>query len=357
MVSLGNFNAKSSNWYNKDITSTADRKIEAVTLQNGLHQDINEPTHLLNNVSSSCINLIFNSQPNLLIESGVQPSLHPNCHHQIIFAKFNLDIVHPPPYERETWHYQKGNINFIKRAINSFDWEKAFSNIDVDKMVSIFNQTIINILCNFIPPETVLFDDRDSPWMIKEIKKLIHEKKHIFNCFPRNNNDKQLSDRLKDLQTQLNILIEKSKGKYYSRITSKLSDFGKSSKTYWSILKSFLIGKKIPCIPPLFENNKRITDFKKKAKLFNSFFGSQSSLINNNSELPSTLPYKRSERLPSVKITDHDILKIIPKLDPNKAHSHDKISICMIKICSASICKPLKLIFNHCIDNDIYPWE
>ena len=88
-------------------------------------------------ISSSCIDLIFNSQPNLLIESGVHPSLHPNCHHQIVFAKFNLDIVYPPPYEREIWHYQKANIDLIKCAINSFDWEKAFSNIDIDKMVSI----------------------------------------------------------------------------------------------------------------------------------------------------------------------------------------------------------------------------
>ena len=141
----------------------------------------------------------------------------------MVFAKFNLDIVYPPPYEREIWHCQKANIDLIKRAINSFDWEKAFSNIDIDRMVSILNQTIINILRNFIPYETALFDDRDPPWMKKEIKKLIHEKKSIFNCFRQNNNDKQLLDRLKDLQAQLNVLIEKSKGKYYSRLTSYLT--------------------------------------------------------------------------------------------------------------------------------------
>ena len=66
-------------------------------------------------------------------------------------------------------------------------------------MVPIFNQTIINILCNFIPHETVLSDDRDPPWMNKEIKKLIHEKENIFNCFCQNNNDKQLLGSLKDL--------------------------------------------------------------------------------------------------------------------------------------------------------------
>ena len=59
----------------------------------------------------------------------------------------------------------------------------------------------------------------------------------------------------------------------------------------------------------------------------------------------------------TIKITDDNILKIIAKLDPNKAHGHDKMSIRMIKICSTSICKPLRLIFNHCIDNGIYPCE
>ena len=86
-------------WYNKDITSNEDRKIEAVTSQNSLHEEIKQPTHILNN-SSSSIGLIFNSQPNLLIESVTHPFLHPNCHHQIIFAKLNLHIVYPPPYER-----------------------------------------------------------------------------------------------------------------------------------------------------------------------------------------------------------------------------------------------------------------
>ena len=76
----------------------------------------------------------------------------------------------------------------------------------------------------------------------------------------------------------------------------------------------------IPCITPLFGNNEYITDFKKKAELFNSFVANQCSLNNNNSQLPPTLFYKTNERLSSVKITNDDILKIIAKLDPNKAH-------------------------------------
>ena len=72
----------------------------------GLQQIINEPTHIIGE-SSFCIDLIFASQPNLVMESGVHSSLHPNCHHQITYAKFNLKMYYPPPYEREIWHYEK----------------------------------------------------------------------------------------------------------------------------------------------------------------------------------------------------------------------------------------------------------
>ena len=88
-------------------------------------------------------------------------------------------------------------------------------------------------------------------------------------------------------------------------------------------MKIFLIGKKNPWNSLLFENNECITDFIRKVELFNSFFANQCSLINNNSQLPPTLSYKTNERKFSVKITNDDILKIIPKLDPNKAYGHD----------------------------------
>ena len=71
------------------------------------------------------------------------------------------------------------------------------------------------------------------------------------------------------LQNQLKLLTESNKESYYLRISKKLMDPMASAKTYWSILKSLLNNKNIPCIPPLFHQDKYITDFKKKAELFN----------------------------------------------------------------------------------------
>ena len=77
-----------------DKTSFEGSTIESITSQFGLHQLINEPIHLLQN-SSSCIDLIFTSQSNIVVESGVYPSYCPNYHHQIIFAKFDLETYYP----------------------------------------------------------------------------------------------------------------------------------------------------------------------------------------------------------------------------------------------------------------------
>ena len=69
---------ESSNWYLNEGS-----QIEFLASQFAMSQVINEQTHILDN-SKSCIDLIFTSQPNMIIDSGVHPSLHPNCHHQII---------------------------------------------------------------------------------------------------------------------------------------------------------------------------------------------------------------------------------------------------------------------------------
>ena len=62
-------------------------------------------------------------------------------------------------------------------------------------------------------------------------------------------------------------------------------DLMTSPKTHWSILKTLINNKKIPCIPPLLQDNKYVTDFKKKAELFNCFLTKQCFIIDNYSEL------------------------------------------------------------------------
>ena len=58
-----------------------------------------------------------------------------------------------------------------------------------------------------------------------------------------------------------------------------------------------------------------------------------------------------------IRFTSDDILKIIKNFDPNKAHGHDVISVRMVKLCDASLCKPLELIFKSCLESGKFPLE
>ena len=120
IVVLGQFNVKSSNWYKHDKTTYEGSKIEAITSPFGLKQLTQEPTHILSN-PSSCINLVFTSQPNLVMESGLHSLLHENCHHQLVYAKFNLKVWYPPPYGREIMALSTCKILIkSKEQLNSF---------------------------------------------------------------------------------------------------------------------------------------------------------------------------------------------------------------------------------------------
>ena len=71
-------------------------QIELLTKSYRLQQLISDPTHLLPN-SSSCIDLIFTDQPNLIVDSDVHPSLHLKWHHQITYCRCNPTVEYLLP--------------------------------------------------------------------------------------------------------------------------------------------------------------------------------------------------------------------------------------------------------------------
>ena len=148
------------------------------------------------------------------MSSWIYWSLHWNCHHQRVFAKFHLPIFYPPPYERTVWYYERANTELMRRAIDQFDWLRALSNVNVDEKVYFFTKTLLNIIQNFIPHETIICDDRDPTWIIQEIKKLLVEKNLAFKSYCYSNRNMFLLEKFKALYYQLHISIEGSKEKH-----------------------------------------------------------------------------------------------------------------------------------------------
>ena len=87
-VTQGDFNARSSSWWPKDINATEGSNLFSLFSSSWFSQLIKEPIYIQIS-SSSYIDLIFTVQPNLSLNSGVHASWH-----QIVITKlFTLALI------------------------------------------------------------------------------------------------------------------------------------------------------------------------------------------------------------------------------------------------------------------------
>ena len=197
-------------------------QVDSLTTSYGLSQIISDPTYILPN-SSSCVDLIFTNQPNLVPEKdGVYPSLHPKCHHQIVFAKLNLNVEYPPLYERLIWDYKNADIPSINCAIDIFDWGNSFKSKNVHEQVHFFNKIILNIFHNYILNKTILCNDKDPPWFDNEIRKILTMKNEMFKQYIANGKSQTDYEWLQLISNSLTEAIISSKEKFYYKLSTKL---------------------------------------------------------------------------------------------------------------------------------------
>ena len=181
---------------------------------------------------------------------------------------------------------------------------------------------LLNVYHNFIPNKKIKFNYKDPPWMTEIVKDQLRERSNLVKRYYKNS--KKNTDLHKAL-TKSNVCTEiilAAKEKYINELSKKLSNPETASKTYWKILNRFLSNKKIPSIPPLLVNGEMISNFSKKAELFNKFFASQCMPLSNASTLPP-LTIRTDKQLSSLKINEDDILSIIKNLHSNKSHGWD----------------------------------
>ena len=355
MFFTGDFNAHSSNWWTEGDSTPEGIYLENVFSNLNLTQIIKEPTHFREHCNPSCIDLVITDQPNLVLGSGVRPSLDPTCKHQITFCKINFSIPPPPAYNRKVWQFDKANLPLITRAISEFPWrQRLIQIIDPSLQVDLLIETILNIMSNFVPNKIIRIKPTEPEWLNRDIKNMLKKQNRIYKKY-RKNGFKEIDKIPLDLyRKECAVAIAKSKQDYLCKLGNKLSNNCTGQKTYWKIINNLLNKCKIPRIPPLLIANKFVTSCKEKATLFNNFFVTQCQPFVNTSKLPIFFPLT-AEKVDICGITSEQISNILLDLKVNKAHGPDDISIKMIKLCGNDLCIPLKLIFNNILETGIFP--
>ena len=119
---------------------------------------------------------------------------------------------------------------------------------------------------------------------------------------------------------------------FIQKKSNPLNDKNTDPKVYWTILNNILHNIKIPSIHPILAYGTTITNIVEKANLFDNFFASQCTPLENTSKL-FLLLMKTDKQLNTISFKDSDITSSIKSLKPTKAHGADNISIRMIQLC------------------------
>ena len=133
-----------------------------------------------------------------------------------------------------------------------------------------------------------------------------------------------------------------------STLGNQLADPKTGQKKYFKILKKIMKKDICSLIPPISHMNKFIVEAEEKCKILNNYFKSHCVTIPTSSTLPPQTKCTNLS-LTTVNFTEENIVEHIRKLNPNKAHGHDMISIKMMKMFDSSIAHPLFKIYKTCI--------
>ena len=164
----------------------------------------------------------------------------------------------------------------------------------IKKKIKSVNNILLSIFRRFIPSKVIKFDDKCPNWMNPKIISSLGNRSKLIEryfSYPTEENKNLLTAK----SNECSKMIVEAKERYTNILSKKLDDPSTIPKTYWSILNTFLNNQKNTQIPPLNVNSKIISNSDKKVQLFNSYFSSQCTPLNNSSVLPH-LEYKTDRR-------------------------------------------------------------
>ena len=130
----------------------------------------------------------------------------------------------------------------------------------------------MNIYSNFTPNNSIAFDDRDPPSMNDYVKGKTKWKSQLYETYAKNGCKCNDYFQLQEATNVVPQVVSNRKQENYNNIALNLNNPKTSTKTYWSILKTFYNAKNIPVVPPLLINNKPVSILKQKQTTLMSFF-------------------------------------------------------------------------------------
>ena len=250
-ILCGDFNARSPIFWEGDSENSEGRLLNDLLISSSLEQLISEPTHVRDDGSQSCIDLICTNQPFMLAETGVLPSLDSHSKHNIIHGTMSINMPRPPSYKRKIWDYKTAKIYRIRADLLNVNWRELFFNLNVSEMVLLFTDVFFDTISRHISYKVVTFNNKDAPWITPRLKTAIKRNSRVYRKWVNRGRNPLDHDHVRKVQNDTNKLIKKAKLEYFSHLGSKLSDPKTGQKQFWTSYKKIANKKLNTNISPI----------------------------------------------------------------------------------------------------------
>lgn len=190
----------------------------------------------------------------------------------------------------------------------------------------------------------------------QKLKKPIKKRKRAYKKAKHTNSPAHWAN-FKRISNKVTSMIRASKQNQTDKIANKLKLESLSSRSWWTILKSFISSSSKSTVPPIEQNGTLYTEAQEKADLLNTFFCEQTMLNAENAVLPNITPYVVTSHLADIVLNPSEVKSVLKTLATGKASGPNGLNNSVIKELANEISDPLCSLFNYSLSLCSYPTQ
>ena len=337
---VGDLNLPHACWENSSSPLQVEQNFIDTFNDLSLKQLVTVPTHIKGNI----LDYILTDKPELVTNLFVDDKHCPcGSDHFPIFFKLGLNTKRKRPSKRKIFNFKRADWARINEELSLKDWEHLFRNRSATESWKIFKQNLL-CACDKHIPKIVIANEFQPPWFDSEVFNLCRKKERLHKEWKETNRDDKyfkFSSARKEFKNLVNSKMDANFEDPYNR--------NLINKNFWSYVKSKSNCHRIPEVVSYGDCIR--SDPQGQCDLFNRFFYDQ---FTGESVYAIDIDYS-NDHLYQLTFDPSHIETLLKGLDPNKAQGADEIHGKILKHCSASLSKPLALLYDSCYSSGCIP--
>ena len=279
-----------------------------------------------------------------MYKAQVIPGISSDGHHAL-FIECDITPKRLKQITREVRLYKKANWEEMKKKIDIKCENFMMVNTvqtPINELWNTFKQNLEDVIQENVPTKTLRTKER-SPWINDSLKKKIRKLKKLFK--KQKGSSKQ--SRASEFYRSHRALVQKeTRRAYWNYINNIVSDEEGNSKEFWRYIKCKR--QESQGVAPLRSHGLLENDPKVKADILHAQFKSVFSPVSPLSlkNLCKQAINKNIPTMDAIIITENGVLKLLKKLNPNKAAGPDNIKSVVLKNLAENITPMITLLFN-----------